>query len=106
MTPCDCSHGTTPAVVPPVQAVTDGSMPLEERMRVLQVRFVEVLQDQLKQDKQVTDLQVQLEASHKETEAGGSMTDVAVDDLCTALHGSSSTDRHAHHLCMCLITAT
>jgi hypothetical protein len=46
-------------------------MPLEERMRVLQVRFLEVLQEQLKQDKQVTDLQVQLEASHKETEAGG-----------------------------------
>lgn len=70
--------GTGPAVVPTLQAVTDSSMPLEERMRVLQVCFVEVLQDQLKQDKQVTDLQVQLEASHKETEAGGYEPEVSV----------------------------
>lgn len=56
------------------QAVTDSSLPLEERMQMLQGRFVEVLQDQLKQDKQVTDLQEQLEASHKETEAGACTT--------------------------------
>jgi hypothetical protein len=56
-------------------------MPLEERMRVLQVRFLEVLQEQLKQDKQVTELQVQLEASHEETEAGGSMADAPTECL-------------------------
>jgi hypothetical protein len=39
-------------------------------MRLLQGRFVEAMQDQLKQDKQVTDLQTQLEASRKQVEAG------------------------------------
>lgn len=53
-----------------VQSMADPSLSLEERMRLLQGRFVEVMQDQLKQDKQVTDLQAQLEASRKEVEAG------------------------------------
>lgn len=40
-------------------------------MRVLQSRFVEVLQDQLKQDQQMAELQTQLQGSRKEAEAGG-----------------------------------
>ncbi len=39
-------------------------------MRVLQARFVEVLQDQLKQDQQMAELQTQLQGSRKEVEAG------------------------------------
>jgi hypothetical protein len=50
--------------------MADPSLSLEQRMQLLQGRFVEVMQDQLKQDKQVTELQAQLEASRKEVEAG------------------------------------
>jgi hypothetical protein len=40
-------------------------------MRVLQSHLVEVLQDQLKQDQQMAELQTQLQGSRKEAEAGG-----------------------------------
>lgn len=58
-------------VLMPVQVVADSSLPLEERMRLLSDRFAAVLQDQLAQDKAITDLQEQLQASRKEVDAGG-----------------------------------
>lgn len=39
-------------------------------MRRLQGRFVGLLQEQLRHDKQVIDLQAQLDGSHREVEAG------------------------------------
>lgn len=53
-----------------MQAVSDTSLPLEERVHVLQGRFVELLQGQEQQDKQLTDLQTQLEGTNKDMEAG------------------------------------
>lgn len=53
-----------------MQAVSDTSLPLEERVHVLQGRFVELLQDQEQQDKQLADLQTQLEGANKDVEAG------------------------------------
>jgi hypothetical protein len=54
----------------PTQAVTDTSRPLEERMELLQKRFVAAMQEQQKHDEQVLELQAQLAASQQEADAG------------------------------------
>lgn len=81
-------------------------------MRVLQSRFVEVLQDQLKQDQQMAELQTQLQGSRKEVEAGGcaerlisrqghtSSAAVVTAALCSPMSAIRGCPRHP--ICSCM----
>lgn len=65
-----CCHAVCPHTHTHTQAITDASTPIEERLRLLQTKYVAALQDQLKQDKQLCEAQERLEASNKEAQAG------------------------------------
>jgi hypothetical protein len=77
-----------------MQAVSDTSLPLEERMGHLQGRFVELLQGQEQQDRQLADLQTQLDGRSKEVEAGGTVGCVGT----CSLPNQTSSDAHVASL--------
>ncbi len=53
-----------------VKAVTDPHNTLDNRLRFLQAKFVQMVQDQNKQDKDMLAMQVQLDAAVKESAQG------------------------------------